>query len=82
VNEWQIHHDNAPFHSAQLVQQCLAKYSIPQVRQFPCSPDMAPCDLFLLPLLKNTLKDERFNDMETNKYNVTEQLLTIPKTKF
>jgi hypothetical protein len=45
---WQIHHDNAPSHSVQLVQHFLAKHEIPQVQQPPYSPDLAPRDYFRL----------------------------------
>jgi len=40
---WDLHHDNAPAHSSQLIQTFLAKHNIPVVRQAPYSPDMAPC---------------------------------------
>jgi len=52
---WQLHHDNAPAHSLQLIQTFLAKHNIPVVRQDPYSPDMAPCDFWLLPHLKTQL---------------------------
>jgi len=32
---WQLHHDNAPAHSSQLIQTFLAKHNIPVVRQAP-----------------------------------------------
>jgi hypothetical protein len=38
----QIHSGDEPAHSAQLFSS-LTKHSMPQVRQPPCSPDMAPC---------------------------------------
>ena len=46
---WQLHHDNAPSHSSQLIQTFLAKHDIPVVRQAPYSLDMAPCDFWLFP---------------------------------
>ena len=42
--DWLLHHDNAPAHSSNLVQQFLAKHKIVQLRQPPYSPDIAPCD--------------------------------------
>ena len=39
---WQLHHDNAPAHSSQLIQTFLAKHNIPVVRQNPYSPDRFP----------------------------------------
>jgi hypothetical protein len=58
---WQLHHDNAPAHSSQLIQTFLAKYNIPVVRQAPYSSDMAPCDYWLFPHLKIQLKGTRFD---------------------
>jgi len=49
---WQLHDDNAPAHSSQLIQTFLAKHNIPVVRQAPYSLDMAPCDFWLFPQLK------------------------------
>jgi histone-lysine N-methyltransferase SETMAR len=53
---WQLHHDNAPAHSAHLIQTFVAKHNIPVVRQAPYSPDMAPCGFWLFPKLKMPLK--------------------------
>jgi hypothetical protein len=41
----------------------LAKHSIPVVPHPPYSPDLAPCDFFLVPRLKSTLKGKRFQDV-------------------
>ena len=46
---WQLHHNNAPAHSSQLIQTFLAKHNISVVRQAPYSPDMASCDVWLFP---------------------------------
>ncbi|PNF36917.1 hypothetical protein B7P43_G08390 [Cryptotermes secundus] len=56
ARNWQLHDDNAPAHSSHLIQGFLAKHGIPQVRQAPYSPDMAPCDFWLFPRLKTPLK--------------------------
>ena len=60
VGMWQLHHDNAPAHSSQLIQTSLTKHNIPVVRHAPYSPDMAPCDFWMLPHLKTQLKRTRF----------------------
>ncbi|GFW09975.1 uncharacterized protein TNCV_4207401 [Trichonephila clavipes] len=39
--DWLLHHDNAPAHTSNLVQQYLSKHSIAQLRQPPYSPDIA-----------------------------------------
>ena len=77
---WQLHHDNAPAHSAHVIQTFLAKHNIPVVRQAPYSPDMALCDFWLFPKLKMTLKGTRFESREDIMQNLTNQLNTIPIT--
>jgi hypothetical protein len=79
---WQLHYDNAPAHSSHLMQGFLAKHGIPQVRQVPYSPDMAPCNFWLCPRLKTPLKDCRFDSREDILQNATAQLHTIPKQAF
>jgi hypothetical protein len=45
----------------------LAKHSIPVVPHPPYSPDLAPCDFFLFPRLKSTLKGNNFKT--SRRYN-------------
>jgi hypothetical protein len=59
-NTWLLHHDNAPCHAALSVREFLAKHSIPVVPHLSFPPDLAPCDFFLFPSLKRTLKGKRF----------------------
>lgn len=79
---WKLHHDNAPAHSAHVVQQFLAKHGIPVVSQPPYSPDLAPCDFFLFPKIKMALKGKRFQDVDEIKQNATEQLRGVSKNDF
>ena len=46
---WQLHHDNAPAHSAHVIKSFLAKNNTALVQQLPYSPDLAPCDFWLFP---------------------------------
>ena len=80
--DWLLHHDNAPAHSSNLVQQFLAKHKIVQLRQPPYSPDIAPCDFWMYPKLKMALKGKRFDDIETIQSNATRELKAIPKSAF
>lgn len=80
--DWLLHHDNAPAHSSNLVQQYLSKHGVAQLRQPPYSPDIAPCDFWLFPRLKMPLKGHRFDDKETVETNATHALKAIPKTDF
>jgi hypothetical protein len=61
------------------VWEFLAKHSIPVVPHPPYSPYLAPCDFFLFPRLKSTLKEERFQDAAEKQLNTTRQLQAIPK---
>ncbi|KAL4113507.1 hypothetical protein QTP88_017119 [Uroleucon formosanum] len=79
---WKLHHDNAPAHSAHVVQQFLAKHGIPVVSQPPYSPDLAPYDFFLFPKIKMALKGKRFQDVDEIKQNATEQLRGVSKNDF
>jgi transposase len=79
---WQLHHDNAPAHSSQLIQSFLAKPNISVVRQAPYSPDMAPCDFWLFPRLKTPLKDSCLDSREDIMRNVTKELRSLPEEAF
>ena len=80
--DWLLHHDNAPAHSSNLVQQCIAKHKIVQFRQPPYNPDIAPCDFWMFPKLKMAVKGKRFDDIETIQSNATRELKAIPKSAF
>jgi hypothetical protein len=53
---WVLHHDNAPIHTSVLTHQFLAKYKMAVIPHPPHSLDIAPCDFFLFPKMKLTLK--------------------------
>jgi hypothetical protein len=55
---WVLHHDNAPAHTAHSIQVLLASHGIPVVQQPPYSPDMAPCEFWLFPPIKNGVERE------------------------
>ena len=74
---WLLHHDNAPAHSSNLVQNFLAKHKIVQLCQPPYSPDF-----WMFPKLKIALKEKRFDDIETIQSNATRELKAIPKSAF
>lgn len=74
---WFLHHDNAPAHSALSIREFLASKNIPVVPHPPYSPDLAPCDFFLFPRLKCTLKGHRFEDVNETIDNATQELKAI-----
>ena len=61
---WILHHDNAPAHRAVTTNEFLVKHNIPLLPQPPYSPDLAPCDFFLFPQLKKTMKGRQFDYVE------------------
>ena len=62
--------------------QYLTKNNIPLIEQPLHSPDLAPCDLFLFPKVKEVIKGTNFGDVETIKRAVTMELKAIPKESF
>ena len=74
---WILHHDNAPAHNALSIREFLAKNNITLLDQPPYSPDLAPCDFFLFPKLKEVIKGTHFEDVDTVKKAVTKELRAI-----
>jgi hypothetical protein len=77
-----VHLDNVPCHATLSVREFLAKQSIPVVPHLLYSPDLAPCDFFLFPRLKSTLKGKRFQDVVEMQLNTTRQLQAMPKQAY
>ena len=71
TRSWLLHHDNAPAHNALGIRKFLAKNSIAVPEQPPYSPDLAPCDFFLFPKLKEVIKGTRFKDSASIKTAMT-----------
>lgn len=79
---WQLHHDNAPSHTALYVREFLANYSLTMLPQPPYSPDLAPADFFLFPRIKAVLKKTRFENIEAIQIVVTRTLNEVPVNAF
>ena len=77
-NAWVLYHDNAPSHSALSIQQFLAERNVSTLEQPPYSPDLAPCDFFLIPKLKGVIKGTRFPGVEAIKRAMTMELRLRP----
>ena len=54
--QWHFHQDNAPVHNSILVTDYLTKMDIKTVPQHFYSTDLAPCDFWLFPKLKENLE--------------------------
>jgi len=68
---WILHQDITPAHRAVTTNEFLAKLNIPSLPRPPYSPDLAPCDFFLFPQLKKTMKGRRFDYVEDIQANAT-----------
>ena len=80
TGDWQLHHNNAPTHPSRLIQSILVKYQITQVTQPTYSPDLVPCDFWLFPKLKSSLKGKRSQTIDKIQENTTGQLMVIGRT--
>ena len=69
-------------HNALEIREFLAKNNIAVLEQPPYSPDLAPCDFFLFPKLKDVIKRTRFRDSEAIKTDVTREFRAISEESF
>ena len=60
ANSFILHHDNAPCHTSLLVWQFLSNKNIKVCPHPPYSPDLAPCNFWLFPKVKMTVKGKCF----------------------
>ena len=79
---WYFHPDNAPVHNFILVSDYLTKMGIMKVPHRPYSPDVTPCDFWLLPKLKKKLRGCRYETIEEMKEAVTKVRDTLTQEDF
>jgi hypothetical protein len=63
-NTWLLRHDNVPTHAALLTWWFLTNNNMTVAPHLICSPDLTPCDFFLLPKLKMKLKGRSSQTVE------------------
>ena len=80
--QWHFHQDNAPVHNSTLVTDYLTKMGINTVPQPPFSPDLAPCDFWLFPKLKEKLRGCRYETTKEMKEAVTKVNDTLTQEDF
>ena len=80
--QWHFHQDNAPVHNSILVTDYLTKIGIKTVAHPPYSPDLAPCDIWLFPKLKEKLRGCRYETIEKKKEAVTKVIDTLTHEDF
>ncbi|XP_053411309.1 histone-lysine N-methyltransferase SETMAR-like [Nycticebus coucang] len=59
-----LHHDNVSAHTANVTIQFLESTEVELMTHPPYSPDLAPCDYFLLPIVKNRMRGRSFSSPE------------------
>ena len=82
ADDWVLHHDNAPAHTALSIREFLVKKTISVLPHPPYSPDLAPCDFYLYTKLKSKLKGHHFGTTENIQKIVTEELHTQTEKDF
>ena len=82
LGQGHFHQDNAPVHNSILVTDYLTKMGIKTVPQPPYSPDLAPCDFWLFPKLKEKLRGCRYETIEEMKEAVMKVIDTLTQEDF
>jgi histone-lysine N-methyltransferase SETMAR len=59
---WRLHQDNARPHTSKITMKFLEAKGIETLFHAPYSPDLAPCDFWLFPQLKNSLAGQKFDN--------------------
>ena len=75
--QWHFHQDNVPVNNSILVTDYLTKMGINIVPHTPYSPDVAPCDFWLFPKLKEKLRGCRYETIEEIEEAVTKVIETL-----
>jgi hypothetical protein len=72
-NGWILHQDNASAHKETIGSTISGKKKqTPVLHHAPYSPDMVPCDFFLFPKLKHSLKGTHFQSSEDIQRKMTD----------
>ena len=80
--QWHFQQDNATVHNSILVTDYLTKMGIKTVPHPPNSPDLAPCDFWLFPKLKEKLRGCRSETIEVMKEAVMKVIDTLTQEDF
>ena len=77
-----LHHDNTSAHTAAKTLNFLAENSVQLVSYSPYSPDLAPCDFFLFPNVKEKIRGIRFDSPEGARLAFQEAIWTLPEDRW
>ena len=75
--QWHLHQDNAPTYKSIMVTSYLTEMGVKTVPHPPYNPDLAACEFWMFPRLKEKLRGRRFEDVKEMKEAVTEALDTF-----
>ena len=75
-------HDNSAPHKAKVTTTFLEEREIRVLAHPPYSPDLAPCDFFLFPILKEKLAGHKFDRIQDLAKAVKSQLEGIPREQY
>ena len=78
-SQWHFHQNNKPVQNSILVTDYLTEMGIKTV---PYSPDLAPCDFWLFPKLKENLTGCRYEIIEEMKEAVTNVIDMLTQEDF
>ena len=76
--QWHFHQDNTPVYNSIFVPDYLTKMGIETVPQLPFSPNLAPCDFWLFPMLRGC----RYETIEEMKEAMTNVIDTFTQEDF
>jgi transposase len=75
-------HDNAPAHTSAIILSFWKKEKVTVSPHPPYSPDLAPCDFFLLPKLKSFLAGRKNKSRQALRSAIYQYLITLPKSAY
>ena len=75
-------HDNAAPHKSRATTQALQEQGIRVLPHPAYSPDLAPCDFWLFPILKDRLAGRKFERIQDLAKAVKSELRTIPEEEY
>uniref|UniRef100_A0ABD2WWM9 C2H2-type domain-containing protein n=1 Tax=Trichogramma kaykai TaxID=54128 RepID=A0ABD2WWM9_9HYME len=76
------HHEDTNAHSSPKLQEYLKKKNVDVLSYTPNSPDLAPCDIFLIPKLKQGLKRVQLQTVKQLQKKIIQIINNIKLTEF
>ena len=74
-----LHQDNAPVHVSRFVKQTMSDLNIEPPQHPSFSPNLAICDFFLFPTVKDHLRGRKFESREEPGTTITEALRAVTR---